>query len=390
MKIKVLDSICGSGKSYYARHSIINGGTGKYIFITPFLNEIEETLRQCPNFVQPKNLGDGKLDNLHRILAEGKNIATTHVLFQRATQETLDLLEGYTLILDEVMTVVEQLAVSKKDLALILGSLAHVDDKGFLIWDDEDYTGTFAYIKDYCRNNSVFMVNGVALMWTFPVSIFKEFKEVYILTFMFQCQLQAYYYGLFNIEFEHLMIVKQPDNSRVVLPYKDAKYALDGNIEIYEGILNDIGDKRTSLSKQWYKNYQGTKAKVLKNNVYNYLRNVVKAKGDEIIWTTFKDFTSTIKGRGFANSFLSSNARATNDYDDRTVMAYTINKFLSPFVVDFFESKGINVDQDSYATSELVQWIFRSAIRNGNDVKIYIPSSRMRSLLQGFLSNCTK
>lgn len=390
MKIKVLDSICGSGKSYYARHSIINGGTGKYIFITPFISEIDKTIEECPNFVQPKNLGDGKLDNLHRILAQGKNIATTHALFQRATQETLDLLEGYTLILDEVMTVVEQLQVSKKDLELIIGSLAHVDNKGFLVWDDDDYTGTFAYIKDYCRNNSVFVVNDVALMWTFPVSIFKEFKEVYILTFMFQCQLQAYYYGLFDIDFEHLMIVKKADGTREVMPYKDAKYTLDGNIEIYDGILNDLGDKRTALSMQWYKNYQSTKGKVLKNNVYNYFRHITKAKGEEIIWTTFKDFTSVVKGKGFALSYLSSSARATNNYEDRTVMAYTINKFLSPFVVDFFESKGITVDQDSYATSELIQWIFRSAIRKGNDVKIYIPSARMRSLLKGFLDNCTK
>ena len=38
-----------------------------------------------------------------------------------------------------------------------------------------------------------------------------------------------------------------------------------------------------------------------------------------------------------------------------------------------------------YALSEMIQWIFRSRIRNNEDINIYIPSSRMRNLLIEFL-----
>jgi len=38
-----------------------------------------------------------------------------------------------------------------------------------------------------------------------------------------------------------------------------------------------------------------------------------------------------------------------------------------------------------FATSELLQWIRRSAIRNGQIVNLYIPSSRMRKLLTAWL-----
>ncbi|MCT9509257.1 hypothetical protein KTJ05_18660, partial [Acinetobacter baumannii] len=37
--------------------------------------------------------------------------------------------------------------------------------------------------------------------------------------------------------------------------------------------------------------------------------------------------------------------------------------------------------------SEMVQWIWRSAIREGNPINIYVPSSRMRSLLQRWLND---
>lgn len=40
-----------------------------------------------------------------------------------------------------------------------------------------------------------------------------------------------------------------------------------------------------------------------------------------------------------------------------------------------------------YALSILIQWVFRSAIRNGKKIKIYIPSERMRYLLKEWIQN---
>ena len=39
------------------------------------------------------------------------------------------------------------------------------------------------------------------------------------------------------------------------------------------------------------------------------------------------------------------------------------------------------MEEDAYALSELIQWIFRSAIRDGKEIWLYIPSKRMRNLL---------
>ena len=58
---------------------------------------------------------------------------------------------------------------------------------------------------------------------------------------------------------------------------------------------------------------------------------------------------------------------------------------MNPFLVNFFSKRGIKVSQDEYALSEMIQWIWRSAIRNDEKIYIYIPSERMRNLLKNWL-----
>lgn len=51
----------------------------------------------------------------------------------------------------------------------------------------------------------------------------------------------------------------------------------------------------------------------------------------------------------------------------------------------FYQSNNIEVDDDEYALSTMVQWIWRSAIRNGEEIRLYVPSKRMRELLQNWI-----
>ena len=43
------------------------------------------------------------------------------------------------------------------------------------------------------------------------------------------------------------------------------------------------------------------------------------------------------------------------------------------------------VSQDDFALSEMVQWVWRSAIRDGKPITLYIPSDRMYQLFTGLL-----
>ena len=105
------------------------------------------------------------------------------------------------------------------------------------------------------------------------------------------------------------------------------------------------------------------------------------------MWTVFKDYQSLIKGKGYSSRFVSCNIRATNEYRDCTRLAYCINVFFNPNVKNYFFSHGIDVDEDTYALSEMIQWIWRSAIRDGKEIWIYVPSKRMRDLLTEWIGN---
>ncbi|MPM86322.1 hypothetical protein SDC9_133411 [bioreactor metagenome] len=54
-------------------------------------------------------------------------------------------------------------------------------------------------------------------------------------------------------------------------------------------------------------------------------------------------------------------------------------------IANWFKEHGIYLNTDAFALSTLLQWLWRSAIRDGKPITVYIPSSRMRGLLKQFL-----
>lgn len=389
-KIKIVDSGCGTGKSSWAIQYINEHKRDKFIYITPFCDEINYRIKpQCKNFYSPKQMGNGKYDNFVELLKKGVNIASTHALFRNSKSEIIDLIElyGYTLILDEVMDVVEQVPLKKDDLQNMLKiGLVEIKENGYLKWIDKENSSKYDDIKELCMNESVFVVNNCCLMWTFPAKIFKSFKEVYILTYMFDVQIQRYYYDLYNIEYEYYSIWKN-ENGEYYIGDKRNDVPNKELFDIYDGNLNDIGKLTSSLSKTWFDKYRKTGVEILKNNIYNYFRNINKGSSKDRLWTTFKDYQLKLKGKGYANCYLFSTARAINDYRDRTSIVYAMNKYLNPLLKQFFIDNNVSIDEDKYALSEMIQFIYRSAIRDNKTIKLYIPSSRMRSLLNDYIEN---
>lgn len=48
------------------------------------------------------------------------------------------------------------------------------------------------------------------------------------------------------------------------------------------------------------------------------------------------------------------------------------------------------ITEDQYALTELLQFMFKSALSNGKDIWIYIPSKRMRNLLKTWIEKDLK
>ncbi|MGJ0165087.1 hypothetical protein ACR301_20735 [Bacillus subtilis] len=402
-KVKVIDSIMGSGKTSAAIDMMNNSGTDEnFIFITPYLDEVDRIKKSINSkqIYEPKVKKKGdktqyKFESFHELLSQNKNIVATHNLFKNANDETKELIlsGNYTLILDEVMEVVEQLRVKKHDLTTLFESkLIYVED-GFVKWNEEkkDYETRYDDIRDMALNNNLMYFKDNILIWNFPADIFKLFKEVYILTYMFDAQIQRYYYDINNIKYQKYVsefIDGQYRFTKHNTEYESIlKAQLRNKIKIYEGNLNTVGQLDYSLSSNWFKNKSPYAIKKVKNNVFNYFNNIVKSSSDEAMWTTYSEHKNKVKGNGYTKGFVSCNARATNDFKHKKHLVYTINRYVNTVLYNYFKEKyQITIDQDAFALSELVQWIWRSAIRDGEEITVYIPSLRMRKLLIEWLN----
>ncbi|HHX67238.1 MAG TPA: hypothetical protein GX708_04165 [Gallicola sp.] len=415
MKFNIVDSIMGSGKSNWAFDYMYQEKDKKFIYITPYLDEIDRLLYLIDEsgeivknengypigtkwfyergFREPKHLGEGKLENLHDLLTNEKNIATTHALFKMCTQDTLDLIAdgNYTLILDEALDVVELIDDMKvKDYNMLIDTnKIEVNEDQTITWLDKSYDGIFWDFRRQCENGTVVEIKKTQkvqlLIWNFNFNSFSVFKDIYIMTYLFEASLLKHYFDIFNVQYKKWCI---EDDKLVEFQNKKPydKSNLRRLINIYDGKMNDIGDKKTALCVSWYKNKKHLRPK-LKKNIYNFFKNISKTSGSESLWTTFKSFKNSLTYRGYKDAFVSCSLKATNKYKNKTALAYCVNRFLSPDYVNYFNKYGIKVDQDMYALSEMIQWIWRSAIRDENPIYIYIPSKRMRTLLVDWLNN---
>lgn len=413
--INIVDAPCGYGKTSWAIQYMneMPKDSHQFIYITPYLDEVERVKESVKSrkFYEPTACkGETKLDNLHRLLGEGKDICTTHALFQMANAETRELLSvnRYTLILDEVMNVIEQINLKKDDLKFLLSAEAiTIEEKEnglkFIKWNEEKehYDTQYNKIKNISLTGTLMYCDNSALIWNFPCEAFSCFQNVFILTYLFKGQIQKSYFDLYQVKYRYLSVLKV-DDEYVVVPYKDRKKhdkeQLKQLVNIYDGHLNEIGRKPYSLSSTWLDDTQNNDlTKVLKNNARNYLMNICDGKVDNVMWTTVKgkEVKKSIKGkiankispRGYTSSFVPMTLRATNEFKNKHILAYLVNRFLNPIQKKFFEQYDVKIDLDTWALSELIQWVWRSRIRDGQGINIYIPSKRMRDLFIAYLNS---
>lgn len=423
-RIIVIDSPPGFGKTSYAIQEINKSDDDKkIIYITPFLSEVKRIIDSCPNkhFVQPSvNIGRGsKMNHLLSLVLEGKNIVSTHALFSDITDELINALRlnNYTLYLDEVFQTIEvyditsgtnekKESVTRQDMqSLITKGYVDIADNYIVSWIDKDnMLSKYEPLKNLADRNSLYFVNGSLLLWSFPIEVFREgiFDQIFIMTYRFDSQIQSLYYQYFDLIYKKYNVYKDKEGYAIeesLDNYRenDWKEKIKNKIHIIDNDkLNRIGDVyydannqpyKGALSVSWYENNPEMLKKV-NDNISNFFKHYTDGKASTRLWTSFKEHSKKLRSKSVSmKCWLPLNARAVNDYADRTSLCYPINRYTNPFINQFFSKRDIRINQDEYAVTEMIQWIWRSAIRNFEGVIIYIPSQRMRVLLQKFLNN---
>ena len=392
----------GAGKTSAAIRYMNSSPDKNFIFITPYLNECYRIIDSCPvkMFKSPRDKPRSKLLNLHFLLEHKYNISSTHALFASYTDETIQLIKDghYTLVMDEVFEIVKEIKISQGDVKDLIqnGYIEIEEETGRVKWLNNSYTGTtFQDIMLRAKAGTLLYYHDTFMFWMFPPEVFKAFDEVIVLTYLFDAQLQKYYFDINNFHYQYISVEK--DDSGYVFSDSHVTYnkipGLKQKVHVLENSkLNAIGDGHYSFSSTWAtRNFRHTKMiNLVRNNVYNVLRNYFDGKGNDSMWTCFKAHKDRLTPHGYIRSFVPCSCRATNEYKRRKNLAYCVNIFFNPFLKQYFEGRGCVVDEDRYALSEMIQWIWRSAIRDGEDINIYVPSQRMRDLLTRWLDDVSE
>jgi hypothetical protein len=412
--ITVIDSIMGSGKTTHilkhlndeytsgSQNPFDDASNAKhYMTVTMYLEEAERFKDACPalEFIEPVAVGGKKLTHVNKLLAQGKNIASTHALFKSFTKETLSTLRetNYTLVIDEAVDVVHQYNITPANIRVLFASnMVYVDEKNRLCWNHRDWhghDGVFVDVMNLCDNGHLVYVNDTVLMWELPVDFLEAFSEVIILTYLFEGSLMANFFKANGIPYT-VKTLKDGEVTDVAHRDEgDIKAKLRDLITICEDkTLNAIGTpkgKSSPLCVSWYATKKaGDKASLerLKLNTENFFRHKVNGRSEDNMWTTFKNVTSFLKGSRYTKGFVPFNTKATNDHVEKKNLAYLVNVYVSPIVTNYLDKHGAKVDQDLFALSEMIQWVWRSQIRRGDPINLYVPSQRMRGLFLGWLN----
>lgn len=405
-QITIIDDIMGSGKTSWAIQFINEAPIdNKFIFITPFENETERIKANVVTRemkLPDKIVGHGtKLKHLKMLLTNGDDIATTHALFKHFDNEVLLLLRlsNYTLIMDETAELFKLESTKKADIKLLLGNnTIEIDKDDKVLWLDDSYDdGKFINLKLMCEREKLYMTKDKNFIWAFPVEIIEQFTEIYVLTYMFEAQIQKAFFSFNHLQYKKMSVCKSGDKYSLTTFSMPTSKPFKHLITIYEGANNEIGQPS---SKEYRPNSNLSFGKLEKvkadsnfcENVRKHLESFIRIncpRSKFFMWTTPKKAMKKFEGKGFkkGNGFVASNSIATNEHAHKNACAYVLNKFMHPSMKMFINSRGITVNEDEYAVSEFVQWLFRSAIRNGEPITVYIPSERMRALFKQWLND---
>lgn len=466
----VIEGIMGSGKSSAVINQILKNPKEKMMIIVNYIKEGERYSERLKtkNFTLIGNIiKNSKTADLKRALENQENIICTKFLFKMNMNLIKEYVSDYVLIIDEAMNdIVEtykfpslyilargekdeikkldtnkklkEYSITEKDIRIMLENkiLLKETESGKLSWNNElQESSIYDIIKEDFSTYDIyeFQNNYVKVM---PIEIFKSFKRIFILTYMWNTQIMRYYFEMhgiknFHIEFPLMNDYKklaekvqvdetnQNDNKtkEFSLTQKEWEYLEYADIlkeKAREHIfIEDKGEKWTyidengreiNLSYSFYLNdakkleYTSV-VKRLKLNINNCIKNnelFPNRASRKEMWTIYKDAIEVITDKEYGDvsvrvlnedNFVSFNKIATNEYSDKNTLFYLIDRYKNPFIKSFIEAKAkTDFDEDGFALSELIQWVWRSAIRNNQDIYLYIASERMNKMFNEWLN----
>jgi len=410
---------------------------GRYIYIAPFLDRDGRIHKECPelNFVEPEvhpvkleiiaddndEISDGyrnctKYEDFIRLLRLGANISSTHQLFTRYTDEACNLFHeyGYTLIIDECLDTFIMERISSGDLEIMLsaGAIELAGDTIVAAPGGSQMLYNSRALREYglrLQNHQLHIVKHSSGgdrpvsygMWSLNKRALDSFKDVYLLTYRFETTDMAYYFAIENVDYQFIGVDCDDNGFHFsaaggYIPAYTSK--LPERIHIIENDrLNDIGDEWNALNVSWYKDASRFDPGLLNNNLRTFTERRGVPNGPPLqkdgldattrrLLTTYKSWRSKITQWQWKGVWVPYTQKGINSMRNRDVLAWLVNLYQNGTKRSFISRHGVKYDEEGFALSNMIQWVWRSAIRDGDEIWLYVPSRRMRTLFTAWMN----
>lgn len=420
--VTVIDMPCGTGKTT----KMIAGFKDdlRYLVVTPLLTEVMRVVRNAPvPFYQPEIASaegdnfDTKKDAIYHLLCRGKNIVTTHQMYDNlADFERMGLLKDYEIVIDEVMAIADSTFRTSKaswEKLYIEAGLVTVDPEDGKItpttkWDEnvEDFGDTLnSRIYKAAKSGRLFhIVDGINIA-VLPDVLMKAGRSLTVYTYKAEGSIMMAYLrklGLDPIHERDRELEQQFLNeARGLITVKGINALNDLNFS-YNGQTRTKGNvaklrKRVPLALSSlvrnplkYVPIENIMITCAIGNWY-FDKKAPKVDKEGTETTPFKPGPYS-KGSRMAPqgknkvraTWVGNTTRGTNSYRHCTHAIYLYDQNLNPNIHAWFGGNN-TISRDDYALTEFIQWLWRTQIRDGKPITVYIPSERMRDLFLDWL-----
>ena len=464
MQLYICDVICGGGKTQAAINMINKNPNARYMYISPFLAQLDRVQGACNGMQQPRGgERESKIPDLHNILESGQSVAITHELFKRLDDTALTHIsqQGYVLICDEAINPFDTVdMINTYDVAFAFTSgLLECDTITGQVQRGERgkaYKGDLykplvelvdkGNVYTAITNNKTAARPSNTLITMLDFKLFETFQSVYVLTYMYALQPLDLYFRIHAPEVKPHYISTKPTSAALNphTPLLDVVKALanaheyefvdtpdnkpeDKAIWKYGELIKLYTPTRTlcpkgknnkphkyTYSKTWYDHFvtaSSAPAAEVRQSLRRFTEQpdvaaalrAARERGDAhktaldyLVATTYNAHVAAIRGDISPKHFIPCNTKATNDYSECVAVAYMVNMHLPPEIINYLHYRlkdQFDTDElttgainETFALTEVIQFVYRSAVRNNKAVYVFIPSTRVRTLFENWIA----
>ncbi|MGB3213024.1 MAG: hypothetical protein WBB19_20145 [Desulforhopalus sp.] len=427
--VTVIDAVMGTGKSTWAIQRIKKDIDRRTIVVLPYNDEVDRYANDLGSDLNVVALGEEYVDAKNSetktfafvdALKYADCIAITHSLFEgHINGEILELIrEGeWHIVIDETISVFqEKKGLDKQDIqGFVEDGIATVEviDTGVsklvlnaMMYDNYmelDRTTTKIGIVKLLRTRDFFMVDteGAKDFYSFSMSPtwIDSFVSVMILTYLFKNSDMDYWLRIHSYTVEHLELLREGEGGPIVQghpgTYSGKSFRDLIAVERPGGRGKVYGDGFYDLSNTKMSRMSASSPAMVQ--IRQHLRGFKDRHGianEDFMFTCRKDNREDFidRLRKLYKSFigkqnwLAFNTRGTNKWKERHYIYYAVNLFPFPSIEKTIQRYGHDYDKEQFALSAMLQFIWRSAIREGEKITILFQSKRMGDLFEDWLN----